>query len=652
MRRHRGATRIETAVEVAKAGAPSATEVIVARAFGGEGDPTQAFADSLAAGAWAASSGVPVLLTESGTLSAATQAYLESSKPARAFVVGGTGAVSDAVLAQIASMGIQTERVSGPTRFDTAVEIAKQRGMDDATDGRGVALIEGQAEGAWAPGFAAAGHAARKRLAVLLANGDALPEPTAAYLAGGDDATELVCAAQLAEAACDAASQALGKQLAPTVTLNEGSVAQYADVTGTVEPPEEVLSLTVSGCGLADRSVLVDADGSYATRIEGSPGECTLTFTLKTRTRGTFTKTFSLTVTEAAPATSNPELVEAQVVSTGAQVATVRYVFSEVVRATSYENTATDRIPGTQFVLYAPRGVQTTSPQSDTRFQAQDPLTNPTTDLGSSPRRDPDNNRAVLVDFLVAHVQKATTAVALKEAAHSVDVVEGQSYQPSLPGSAPLKQVQFPEGRTDLSDLVSVGSVTAQNMPPGEFKATFTFDLKEGQTEADSPTNASAYGVVLADGRIIPGKGTPARSGTTATVTFAASDTRTPDGTVCTEGNCPPLQEALTGVRRGYVLGDGTRPLQAAPVVSDGVTVGPDLVSVAIDVAGGTADFTFDDTVSSPDVSKFSLYLVNGSQLTPTEPSIVSQRVVRVKAAVSKLVVGGGVAAQAVSGPG
>ncbi|MGI9017078.1 MAG: cell wall-binding repeat-containing protein, partial [Euzebya sp.] len=68
-----GETRIETAIEVtAESGA---TTAILARAFG---DGSQSFADSLAAGAWAAADGFGVLLTQTEVLTGNTADYLAS----------------------------------------------------------------------------------------------------------------------------------------------------------------------------------------------------------------------------------------------------------------------------------------------------------------------------------------------------------------------------------------------------------------------------------------------------------------------------------------------------------------------------------------------------------------------------------------------
>ena len=213
VRRFSGPTRLETAIDIARRALPAATTAIVAAAFGPQGgDPTRAFADSIAAGGWAADLALPVLLTETERLSVATKNYLRGSVIRTVFVVGGTSAVSDAAVAELREIGMTVRRVSGPTRFDTAVRIAQERGAADASKATEVILTEGQAADSWAAGFAAAAYSASKNAPIVLSNGATLPAPTATFLSpsGKAAATKLVCAPRVDEAACDAASEAMG----------------------------------------------------------------------------------------------------------------------------------------------------------------------------------------------------------------------------------------------------------------------------------------------------------------------------------------------------------------------------------------------------------------------------------------------------------
>lgn len=201
-----GATRIDTAAAIARAVAPTTADALLVRAFGSDGDETRAFADSLAAGAWAAERRVPVLLSDSTRLSDATAEHLRSSGITRVTIVGGEAAVGPGVAADVAALGLEVERVAGADRAATATAIAEHRGLG-AGAAEAVVLLEGYTATAWVDGFAAALSASRTSAAVLLAAGDDLPPATAAHLAPG--AEVLVCGPATASAACEAAAAAL-----------------------------------------------------------------------------------------------------------------------------------------------------------------------------------------------------------------------------------------------------------------------------------------------------------------------------------------------------------------------------------------------------------------------------------------------------------
>lgn len=80
----------------------------------------ESFADGLAAGG----PGAPVLLTDRDALSPATYHALVVLDPARIVLVGGTGAVSSTVEAELAQLAPVT-RLAGGDRFDTAAQVAR-----------------------------------------------------------------------------------------------------------------------------------------------------------------------------------------------------------------------------------------------------------------------------------------------------------------------------------------------------------------------------------------------------------------------------------------------------------------------------------------------------------------------------------------------
>ena len=223
--RHAGETRVETAIDIASKHATDADSAIVARAYGSSTDESQAFADSLAAGAWAAESGMPVLLTQTAELNDNLAAYLEDSAIENVTIVGGTSAVSAATASEIESLGIEVDRVSGATRFETAVAIAAARSFDSAADAETVILTEGQQDNAWAGGFAAAAFSALSGAPIVLSNGEDLPAPTVEFLEGGDAA--LVCGPFVEPAACDEAAEILGHE--PAAHTNQSFEVTPAD---------------------------------------------------------------------------------------------------------------------------------------------------------------------------------------------------------------------------------------------------------------------------------------------------------------------------------------------------------------------------------------------------------------------------------------
>lgn len=210
-----GANRIETAVAVGRTRTGAARTALLARAFG-TSDPTAAFADALSVGAWAADTGWPVLLTESERLSPQTAAFMRENVD-QVYAVGGNAAIGETVLTEIRALGVAVRRVSGPSRFDTAVAVADARGFASAGDAPEVVLIDGQSADSWTDGFPAAAYAARKDAPVVLGNSGSasLPPVTQSFLSAGPGAKLVtgwtVLSAQTAEAA-----EAMGKPIADT----------------------------------------------------------------------------------------------------------------------------------------------------------------------------------------------------------------------------------------------------------------------------------------------------------------------------------------------------------------------------------------------------------------------------------------------------
>ena len=306
-----GPTRLETAVEVAALAADPDT-AIVARAFASGGDGSQAFADALAAGGWAAEQGWPTYLTQTDQLSGSTREALADSAVETVILLGGTAAVGEQVEADLEELGLDVERVSGATRFATAVAVANERGFRDAGDAEIIILVEGQDPEAWAAGFAAAAGSAAFEAPILLANGPALPAETqqflqssrAGYAVDADDIRfpVLICAAE-AEA-CDQARLLLGLPQEATVTLEEPDegVPSRSALAGTIDLHGETADVTVFGDCVDDGLLVPDAEtGAFTLPIQARPGVCSLTFEIAFDNATVQTEVMAILVAPALP---------------------------------------------------------------------------------------------------------------------------------------------------------------------------------------------------------------------------------------------------------------------------------------------------------------------------------------------------------------
>jgi hypothetical protein len=102
--------------------------------------------DGVAAGGAAGANRGPVLATAPDTLSSETAAWLRAHPAVRrVYVLGGKGAVSDAVLGQLRGLGVEAVRVAGATRVHTALALASRTELFVA--GKPVVIA---AAGSWA----------------------------------------------------------------------------------------------------------------------------------------------------------------------------------------------------------------------------------------------------------------------------------------------------------------------------------------------------------------------------------------------------------------------------------------------------------------------------------------------------------------------
>jgi acetyl esterase/lipase/putative cell wall-binding protein len=180
VRRIAGTDRIETAALVGNESADTTT-VLLAR--------SDTWPDSAAASAYAAATGHPILVTPPTSLAPAVKTFLANAKPNAIVLLGGTGALSDAVESQARAYGT-TRRVAGATRDATAVAIATSLPRTPAP--LGVSFVDGWATTGWAYAIAGAVHAALEGTVELLVQPTTLTQPDVAHLSATDDTFTVV----------------------------------------------------------------------------------------------------------------------------------------------------------------------------------------------------------------------------------------------------------------------------------------------------------------------------------------------------------------------------------------------------------------------------------------------------------------------------
>jgi putative cell wall-binding protein len=110
-----------------------ATAASVSRAFFSAGVPAAfvatgaTYPDALSGGPAAAASRSPLLLTRLDSVPSATAAEIQRLRPAKIYILGSTGVVSDAAANQLRSVsGAEIVRLAGADRYATSAAISRQ----------------------------------------------------------------------------------------------------------------------------------------------------------------------------------------------------------------------------------------------------------------------------------------------------------------------------------------------------------------------------------------------------------------------------------------------------------------------------------------------------------------------------------------------
>lgn len=198
-----GATRIETAVEVAEEvvrlhGRPD--EVLLARA--------DAWPDAVSGGAYAADTASPVLVTGSDELHGRVAEFLDRHDPDTRWALGGTAALSEATVAAAGA-----ERVAGSERTATAVAIAERMwGRTTASAGDSFSMAPSHGDTAWASALALAPWSAANDGPQLL-TGSSVSPSVRGYLDGLGYTEELLGEVYVADALPSSLITQLGSML-------------------------------------------------------------------------------------------------------------------------------------------------------------------------------------------------------------------------------------------------------------------------------------------------------------------------------------------------------------------------------------------------------------------------------------------------------
>lgn len=173
-----GTTRYQTAIEISKAAFDSADTVVLVSGA--------TFPDAMSASALAGAYEAPILLTEPTRLTAGVAAEITRLGATRVIIVGGTGAVSDAVKNALPT-GLTVERIGGRNRYETSALVAQRVKAKLGGAFSGAAFI---ANGrSFADPLAAAPYAWSQKMPVLLVDRYSVSPAVEAFIA--DNVTDL-----------------------------------------------------------------------------------------------------------------------------------------------------------------------------------------------------------------------------------------------------------------------------------------------------------------------------------------------------------------------------------------------------------------------------------------------------------------------------
>ncbi|WP_078378705.1 S8 family serine peptidase [Sutcliffiella halmapala] len=164
-----GHSRTHTSIEIAKKVSKNPKEIILVSGLN--------FADALTIAPYASDNQIPILLnSSSSTLSKEIEAYIKQNKVKKVTVIGGKAAVSEDAVKKLKAAGAtDITRVSGQTRYLTALEVAKK--YYPQTSAVGIA------NGKVFPDALSGSHfAAKNNMPIVLVDGQSMVSDLSKYL--------------------------------------------------------------------------------------------------------------------------------------------------------------------------------------------------------------------------------------------------------------------------------------------------------------------------------------------------------------------------------------------------------------------------------------------------------------------------------------
>jgi putative cell wall-binding protein len=168
-----GNDRYETAIKISENGWSKSDRAIL---INGE----KGLVDALTATPYAYSKNAPILITAAGKLSPATANRLKAMDVKNVDIVGGVNSVSNQVVNDLKAMGITVNRISGASRYDTSLAVAKE--LDKIQDVSEIAVVNG--DKGIPDAVSVAAPAASKKMPILLAENSGLNSASKDFVNG------------------------------------------------------------------------------------------------------------------------------------------------------------------------------------------------------------------------------------------------------------------------------------------------------------------------------------------------------------------------------------------------------------------------------------------------------------------------------------